>query len=166
MTLSSEAQALFDHARNSVPRWLTRGKTTVLEWLNADTGVFDSARVQGQSWLDITYIFQAFGTNLDQHARDRGTVRRAGESDTDLQYRLIHITDAITEPALKTSINAILAANSLGPCAFINLRRDKGYYHFPWGNYPTSAAGVNTAIGYGTWSNGWLCDDLSGDLAP
>jgi hypothetical protein len=163
MPLSSEAQALFDHARNSVPRWLTRGKNTVLEWLYGFTEIFDSARVQAQSWLDLTYILQSFGTNLDQHAKDRGITRRAGESDLALQQRIIQVSDAVTQPALEANINAILAANGLGPCSIVNLRRDKGHYHTTGSSrmfygrgyrmsYPGRPLGYIVILPYGTTS--------------
>jgi hypothetical protein len=127
MALTAEQQALFDHARRSLPRWLTRGKTAVLEWLHAFTQTFDTIRAQGQDWLDITFFDNATGAELDQHALDRGTTRRSGESDATLRERLRNITDVVTEPALKTAIDALLAASSLGTCAFVVLRRDKAF---------------------------------------
>lgn len=129
MALSDQAQALFDHAKQSLPRWLTNGKNTAVEWLYAFVGIFDSARTQAQDWLDITYFDNASGLELDQHALDRGTVRRSGESDVTLRERLRNISDVVTEPALKTAIDAILAASGLGPCTFLNLRRDRAYFH-------------------------------------
>lgn len=131
MTLSAEAQALFDHARNALPRWLTRGKTAALEWLHAFTQIFDQARSQGRDWLDVTYLEFASGAELDQHAADRGTSRRAGEDDPTLRARLRNITDAVTEPAIKSAINALLAANGLGECAIVNLRRDRAHCQTP-----------------------------------
>lgn len=128
-SLSTEAQSLFDHAKNAVPRWLTRGPKAALEWLYAFATIWDTVRQMGQTWLDVTYILKSFGANLDQHAKDRGTQRQSGEGDLALQQRLIQITDAVTEPALQASINALLAANSLGTCAIVNLRRDRGHYH-------------------------------------
>src|SRR5258705_8592656 len=115
MALTAEQQALFDHARRSLPRWLTRGKTAVLEWLHAFTQTFDTVRAQGQDWLDITFLDNATGAELDQHALDRGTTRRSGESDATLRERLRNITDVVTEPALKVAVDALLAASSLGP---------------------------------------------------
>jgi hypothetical protein len=154
MTLSTEAQALFDHARNSVPRWLTRGKNTVLEWLYGYTEVFDATRAQAQSWLDITYILQAFGTDLDQHAKDRGITRRSGEDDLTLQQRIIQVSDAVTQPALEANINLILAANSLGVCAFVNLRRDRGHYQVP--GFSTSFASRGYRMTYAGRPQGYI----------
>jgi hypothetical protein len=108
MSISSEAQALFDHARQSLPRWLTGATNSAREWLYGFTAVFDEIRVQGQDWIDITYLENAVGPELDQHARDRGTTRRAGESDGTLRERLRQISDAVTEPALLSGVDAIL----------------------------------------------------------
>lgn len=120
MSLSSEAQALFDHARQSLPRWLTGAANAALEWLYGFTEVFDEIRVQGQDWIDITYLENATGAELDQHAKDRGTTRRAGESDGALRERIRQITDAVTEPALLVGIDAILDTN--GVYALMNVK--------------------------------------------
>lgn len=108
MPLSSEAQALFDHAKQSLPRWLTGAASAALEWLYGETEIMDEVRVQGQEWLDITLLENAVGVELDQHAKDRGTSRRVDESDITLRERLRNITDALTEPALQTGVDAIL----------------------------------------------------------
>jgi hypothetical protein len=129
MSLSSEAQALFDHAKNSLPRWLTGSANAALEWLYAFVEVFDAGRIQAQAWLDVTYLDNATGTDLDQHALDRGTTRRASETDAALRERLRNISDALTEPAIKTAVNAMLSALSLSTCAIVNLRRDRGHAH-------------------------------------
>lgn len=34
----------------------------------------------------------------------------------------------------------------------------------PYGSYPVSAGAMATAVGFGTWTRGWLCDDTSGNL--
>lgn len=131
MALSAEQQALFDHARRALPRWLTRGKTAVLEWLHSYTQLFDAARSQGQDWLDITYLDNATGSELDQHALDRGTTRRSGEDDDTLRERLRNITDVVTEPALKDGVDALLAASGLSESAWVCLRRDKAFCQEP-----------------------------------
>lgn len=131
MPLSAEQQALFDHARRSLPRWLTRGKTAVLEWLHAYTQLFDAVRSQGQDWLDITYLDNAEGAELDQHALDRGTVRRADEDDPTLRERLRNITDVVTEPALKEVVDTLLAASALSESAWVELRRDRAGFQEP-----------------------------------
>ncbi len=130
MSLSSEAQALFDHAKNAIPRFITDGKNSALEWLYAFVAIFDPVRSQGQDYLDLTYLDGATGRSLDQHARDRGTARRLGETDDTLRERLRAIEDMVTEPALKAGVNAILEAAGISTdCSLVNLRRDRGHFH-------------------------------------
>lgn len=146
MSLSAEAQALFDHARKALPRWLTRGKTAALEWLYGYTEIFDSVRQQGQDWLDITFLEYAAGAELDQHAADRGTSRRAGEDDATLRERLRNITDAVTIPALKASIDALLTLNSLGPCTIIPLRQSRAHFQLPGSSTAFMSRGFRMAF--------------------
>ncbi len=146
MSLSSEAQALFDHARNSLPSWLTGAPNAVKEWLYGFTEIFDVVRSQGQEWLDITYLESATGAELDQHAADRGTSRRAGESDYVLRTRLRQIDDALTEPALIRGTDQILSDAA---------RADLFVFHFTDTGWNT----VFEAILYG--SEGGLSTDLS-----
>ncbi len=131
MTLSSEEQALFDHAKHSLPRWLTGAASAALEWLYGFTAEFSEIRSQGQDWLDITLLENATGVELDQHAKDRGTSRRFGESDIALRARLRSVTDAVTEPALKATIDSMLDALGLDPCGFVSLRRDGSHFQLP-----------------------------------
>ena len=128
MPLSSEGQGLFDHARRSLPRWLTKGKTTALEWLYGYVAVFEAVYTQGEEWYSITKIQIASGSYLDQHAIDRGTSRRVGESDSALRARLRNITDAVTTAALKQSIDLLLASSSLGSCAILSLRPNRAHF--------------------------------------
>lgn len=128
MPLSFEAQGLFDHARRSLPRWLTKGKTTALEWLYAYVAIFDPTFLQGQEWHSLTKFQVAHGSYLDQHAIDRGTSRRLGESDTALRSRLRNITDALTIPALKTAIDQLLATSGLGACTLLGLRANRAHF--------------------------------------
>lgn len=169
MPLSAEQQALFDHARRALPRWLTRGKTAVLEWLHAYTQTFDSVRAQGQDWLDITYLDNATGAELDQHALDRGTFRRDGEDDDTLRERIRNITDVVTVPALKSGVDALLAASALGPSNWVVLRRDRAHFQKYYRDYPNTAVLVNTALGFGNWATngfGWAINETSGSLTP
>lgn len=132
MALSAEAQALFDHAKGTLPRFITGGRFSVLEWLYAFVAVFDPVRAQGQDWLDLTYLDNATGRALDQHARDRGTARRSGEDDDTLRERLRAIEDLLTEPALEAGVNAILEASGItADCAVVNLRRDRAHFQLP-----------------------------------
>jgi hypothetical protein len=111
MPLSPEAQALFDHAKRSLPRWITSGIATVLEWLYGFVAIFDPVMLLAQEWLDGIYLDTATGRWLDQHARDRDTTRRLDEEDDVLRERLRQVEDAITDPALQRGVNAIIGAS-------------------------------------------------------
>lgn len=129
MPLSSEQQTFFDHARNSLPRFLTRGAGAALEWLHAFTQVMDAARSQVADWINLSYISNATGRWLDQHARDRGTSRRENEDDPTLRARIRQFEDMITYPAIKLAVDNILAgAGIAADCAIVSLRRDRGHY--------------------------------------
>jgi len=110
MPLSDEAQALYDHARSSLPRWLTSDPSALNEWLYASAQLGAAVQAQNQEWVDETYLDRASPLALNQHALDRGTTRRDGESDDTLRLRLRTVTDVVTEPALLTGINQILDA--------------------------------------------------------
>ncbi len=131
MSLSSEAQALFDHAKNALPRWLTGSANAALEWLYGFTEEFAEIRAQGQDWLDITLIENASGIELDQHAKDRGTTRRENETDPALRIRLRAISDAATEPALIAGVDSILDGLGLGASGIVALRRDGAHFQLP-----------------------------------
>jgi hypothetical protein len=128
--MTPEQQALFDHARASLPRWLTRGPRAALEWLYAFAASIGASQEQAAEWLAATYLGDATGKYLDQHARDRGTLRRENEPDDVLRERIRQIEDAVTEPAIIAGVNAILAGAGLPEeAALVNLRRDRGHYH-------------------------------------
>lgn len=115
-----------------------------------------------------TSTLQATGMHgeLDQHALDRGTMRRAGESDASLRLRLRNIVDVVTEPALKIGVDALLTASGLGPSAWVELRRDRAHYQLPRGSYPTTEGTANSALGFGSFTGGagYLLNEISGNL--
>lgn len=112
-----------------LPRWVTAGTSAALEWLYAFVEIFDTVRMQAQAWIDDTYLDNATGRALDQHAKDRGTSRRLNETDATLRQRLRTFEDMVTEPAVVAGVNNILAGAGFGPCAFVNLRRARAHYH-------------------------------------
>lgn len=111
MPLSAEEQSLFDHARNALPRWLTTGKTAVLEWIYAFVAIFEAVRVLANEYLEGVFLNTATGRWLDQHARDHDTIRLVGETDADLRARIRLADDAVTDPALQAGVNAILGVS-------------------------------------------------------
>lgn len=104
---TDEAVALFNHARNSIPRWLTSGKSATLEWLYGMAVTIDGVKGTVDEWLDGIFIESATGRYLDQHAKDRDTSRRVDETDSVLKERIRHVEDALTDPALQAGINAM-----------------------------------------------------------
>lgn len=154
MPLSSEEQALFDHMRNMVPRWLTEGPNSKKEWLYAFAHILEAARLQGQLWIDLTYLDLAVGIELDQHAIDRGTSRQNGESDAALRERLRSISDAITDPALTAGVDQIL--DGTGQLADF---RVQAYTKSGWTSeletyFTVSAGGPQTQLTFQTVNDG------------
>lgn len=111
MALSTFAQGLFDHAKNSLPKWLTSGKRTASEWLYGFGEMFEPVYDLAAEWLSGTFITTAEGRWLDQHGKDRDTTRRLNETDEVFRERLRQIEDAVTDPALQFGINAIIGAS-------------------------------------------------------
>jgi hypothetical protein len=67
---------------------------------------------------------------------------------------------AVTIPAGTYYHTAAGGVDSLGETIETAINQTYG----PQG-YPQSAAAMQAAVGYGTWSAGWLCNESSGDLA-
>jgi len=111
--LSADEQAMIDHSRNSLPRWLTSGVSSTLEWLHQYKTIFDTTLQQAKGWIYSTYLSYASGAALNQHAIDRGTTRQNAESDSALRERLRNISDALTEPALLFGVDSILDSTGI-----------------------------------------------------
>lgn len=80
------------------------------------------------SWHRMTFLEHAEGVWLDQHGRDRGVSRQAGESDTSYRLRLRTIEDAVTPASILAIANAVLAANGVaGSARLLELPRDALY---------------------------------------
>lgn len=127
MTLTPEAQELFDFAIGALPSWLRAND----EVLTASASMMALARAQSAYLFGQALITTAEGATattpdwLNQHARDRGTSRQAGETDPVLQQRLRVIPDALTRQAILDAANAILAAAGVvGSAAMLELPRD------------------------------------------
>lgn len=121
--MTPQEQALFDHAKAALPRWLEATPE-----LAAFAKIVGQALAQAQTWYDYAKIREATGIWLDQHARDRGTARQAGESDASLAARLRSIQDAVTRPALETAIGFILDPVDPVGCEIVNLRMERGFF--------------------------------------
>lgn len=129
-TLTTSENELLDFATGALPSWVR----TPDEVLASAAKSVAMARAQGEYLFSQALITQATGATsvspdwLDQHARDRGTSRQAGELDPVLQTRLRVVPDAITRQALLDAANAILAAAGVaGSAAMLELPRDAAY---------------------------------------
>lgn len=128
MSYSTSEQGLYDHARATVPRFLFSGHGAEELW-GAFVKMFDACLTEVTANLDLTFIREATGEWLDQHAKDRGTGRIAGESDDVLRERIITTEDAIIRSALLARIVTILeTAGAVAPdVGMVELRRDGAF---------------------------------------
>jgi hypothetical protein len=124
MPLSATEQAYFDHARQALPRFLFASSTSAQEVFAAFAVLWGDAHAQIDAWRLSSYILDAAGVYLDQHARDRGTSRIDGESDAVLRERLRAVEDAVTRPALMAGVERILAIESLSGAGMVELRHE------------------------------------------
>lgn len=117
--------------RDALPQWVK----TRDEFLLASAQVFATVKTDVIDYLFrqalITTADGATSTTpdwLQQHARDRGTSRQAGESNAALAQRLRTIPDALTRKALLDAANAALAtAGIAGSAALLELPRDAAF---------------------------------------
>lgn len=127
MTLSAEEQELLDFGTGALPDWVSP----------TDPILTAAAKPMGAARAFSSYLFkQALITTSEgptattpdwtnQHARDRGTSRQAGESTAALQARLRVVPDALTRSAILAAANAVLTASGVvGQAALIELPRD------------------------------------------
>lgn len=154
MALTDDEQELYDFAHDALPHWIKRDD----EFLTAAAKTFGGPggpRELIAYLFDQTLITHATGPGvgtpdwLNQHARDRGTSRQAGEDDPALQQRLRLSPDALTRQAVLDAANGILAAAGVsGTAAMLELPRDGAFA----GKY-TQLAGVGgTFVQAGTVS--------------
>lgn len=76
--------------------------------------MMEAAEGQLHGWTREARLATAGGKWLNQHARDRGTARQAGESDATLRQRLRTPPDAITPPAMRAALEALAATAGVG----------------------------------------------------
>ncbi|HSR79110.1 MAG TPA: hypothetical protein VLN57_21230 [Xanthobacteraceae bacterium] len=150
-TLTTAEQELLDFATGALPSWVRSPD----EVLASAAKTIAMARAQGDYLFSQALITQATGATattpdwLDQHARDRGTSRQAGETDPMLQQRLRVIPDAITRQAILDAANAILAAAGVaGSAALLELPRDAAWL----GTYTALTGTGGTFVQVGTIS--------------
>ena len=128
------AEDFYRFGRDALPQWVKERD----EFLLASAGVMATVQQHTEYLFAQALITTASGATattpdwLQQHARDRGTSRQAGESDAALAQRLRTVPDALTRQALLDAANAALAtAGVVGSAALLELPRDAAYC----GNY-------------------------------
>jgi hypothetical protein len=157
VSLSGDEQALFDHARASLPHWFfDDGRAN--EDLAAAAKIMGRALIQVRHWLqDMVLIGAAVGPAagepdwLAAHARDRNTRRQKDEGDPALRYRLQRIPYSITRQNLLAAVADVLAADGVaGAPALLELPRDGIYLGKlvastgVGGTFSTPASGLQT----------------------
>jgi hypothetical protein len=150
MPLSAEQQALYDHGKAALPRFLFVSESAAYEWLYQSTMIMDRVREYVDEMLASTFLEEADTRALNLHAKERGTTRRVDETNAALVERLRTPEDALTEDALLLRIRAIVVAAGVSSpqAALVNLRRDRAHAH---ATIPNEAITVST----GTFS----CED-------
>lgn len=132
MALTADEQALFDHARASLPQWFWSDERANEE-LGQAAKVMGKSLLQARHWLKTqALIGTAAGATsaepdwLEAHAVDHGTRRQNGETDTSLRYRLRHGPNSIIRQNLLTAIGEVLVGNGVAGDAFmVELPRDQ-----------------------------------------
>lgn len=128
-TLSPEEQELFDTAKVALPRFFFQKDNAPQETLGAAAKTFQLAKTTIAGWLAQSYILQATGFWLDQHAIDRGTRRQNGETDAALAARIRQVEDAVTVPALRAAVNAVLTTAGLANCTIVENHSAHAFLH-------------------------------------
>ena len=127
MALTTTEQALYDWARNALPKLLFAAARPE-EILNAYVKIFDAARGELATQKLRSYIKDATGIWLDLHGSDHGILRREGESDASYSARIANTEDAVTRPFLISAAQEIIDADLVGgSVAMVEVRRDGIY---------------------------------------
>lgn len=135
MALTADEQELYDIARKALPWWYAP-LDAVNEQLYAKAKIIGGSLSIDKNWLATqAYILTADGPTattadwLGEHARDRGTSRRSGESDTVLRARIREVEEALHRQSLLDAAQALLtAAGVAGAPALVELPRDAAYF--------------------------------------
>lgn len=130
MTLTADEQELLNFGVGALPDWIAPNDPI----LTAAAKQMGGARAFSDYLFKQTLITTADGPTsttpdwLNQHARDRGTSRQAGESNDALATRLRVVPDALTRGAILTAVNAVLASSGVsGQAALLELPRDASW---------------------------------------
>lgn len=164
MALSTEEQRFYDFAKGALPPWVRDGDA----FLHGAAKMFGSVKALSDYLFGQALISGATGATattpdwLDQHARDRGTGRRAGEDTATLRERLRNTPDAVTRIALIEAIQAIVdAAGVAGDVAIVELPEHAAHF----GSYDVMTGTGGTFAQVGTVSS-FTPDDLPWPVHP
>lgn len=142
-------QQLLEFAQEALPKYWSKAPRKQ-EDLNAIAEIMAIALGVAMDRIRQTYILDAEGPWLRQHARDRGISLQEGESEASLRQRIRTVADAVTRPALLAGVQAILATAGVGgQAAAVDLRRDRAFYG-------VSEERVTTGATFGASNDGLL----------
>lgn len=127
MALNTEQQKLYDLAKSTLPKLLFENNE--LDPLKAAAVAYQFAWTYIQDLVEQTYILDAYGVYLDQHAIDNNLRRQNNESDAALRNRIRIFDDAQTRSAILTAVNAVLSVDGYGAAYLIELRAVQGHYN-------------------------------------
>lgn len=127
--LNTVEQGYFDHARGALPRFLFQSDDAPQDVLGAYAKIFGAVDAQVREWVEQAYIQSATGIFLEQHARDFGTSKRAGESEAVLRARIGKEQLVVTRPRLLQGADEILAAaGATTGAVMLEMRYDRAFF--------------------------------------
>jgi hypothetical protein len=150
MPYTTNEQALYDHLKATLPRWLFQRSNAPEEIWGGYVKLFDAVRTQIDTWASYARILVAAGMWLDAHAHDRGTFRQASESDDALRERLRTHEDMVTLPAIQSKVEAMMTElePALDPPVFIELARERSWLMTEQGTYGGTTSKPYLSRGY------------------
>lgn len=148
--LTPQELVLFNIAKKSLPRILFSDPTDQQEVFAAYAKELSASQTQVKFWRNMAFILLATDIWLDQHAKDRGTSRQAGETDEALRARIRDFLQTVTLTELREAITNILEAYGVtipaGYPGLVELRGSRAYFNFLPG-YVQCSAGIDIVDG-------------------
>jgi hypothetical protein len=133
MALTADEQKLADAANAALPAWF-KADPRVQEEVGMMAKQVGAAYAKIKQQVEMTYIGTAVGATstepdwLDLLAKDRGTSRQNGETDTELRKRLQTTPVAVVRSELLAAAQAMVtAAGVSGTVEMVELARDAAY---------------------------------------
>ena len=153
MLLTESEQEIFDFVSNSVPDGYSKTERG-MEDILLIVKVFDRIMTRNEFLFSQSMILNStFDGETDwanEHARDRGTTRQAGESTESLIQRITSPNDAVTLGSIRRAAQAILDASSiLGPVGIVQLRSNRSFFGKPQSQTGTGGEFFSVGSGFG-----------------